>query len=57
MKMHLSVTDYGPFLQNEPSPITTTVLGAKCSELLVEEFNYMRCHATGDLARFLDFIT
>ena len=31
MKMHLSSTDYGNFLQNEPSPISTTTLAEKCT--------------------------
>ena len=29
MKMHLASTDYGNFLQNEPSPISTTTLATK----------------------------
>ena len=29
--MHLSSTDYGNFLQNEPSPISTTTLAEKCT--------------------------
>ena len=31
MKMHLGSTDYGNFLQNEPSPISTTTLAEKCT--------------------------
>ena len=31
MKMHLSSTDYGNFLQNESSPISTTTLAEKCT--------------------------
>ena len=31
MKMHLASTDYGNFLQNEPSPISTTTLAEKCT--------------------------
>ncbi|KAL3932966.1 MAG: hypothetical protein SGPRY_000490 [Prymnesium sp.] len=31
MKMHLASTDYGNFLQNEASPISTTTLAEKCT--------------------------
>jgi V-type H+-transporting ATPase subunit d len=57
MKLHLACTDYGNFLQNEPSPLATTTVAQKCTEKLVHEFNYLRCHATKPLATFLDYIT
>jgi V-type H+-transporting ATPase subunit d len=57
MKMHLASTDYGNFLQNEPSPISTTTLYAKCTEKLVEEFNFLKVQAVEPLATFCDFIT
>jgi len=57
MKMHLSSTDYGNFLQNEPSPISTTTLAQKTTEKLVEEFNFLRMQAVEPLATFLDYIT
>jgi len=57
MKMHLSSTDYGQFLQNEPSPISTTTLALKLTEKLVEEFNFLRVQAVEPLATFLDFVT
>ena len=50
MKMHLSSTDYGNFLQNEPSPISTTTLAEKCTEKLVEEFNFLKVQAVEPLA-------
>ena len=55
--MHLAVTDYGNFLQNEPSPLQTLTISEKCTEKLVEEFNYLRCNASKELAKFLDYIT
>lgn len=55
--MHLAVTDYGNFLQNEPSPLQTMVISEKCTEKLVDEFNYLRCNASESLAKFLDYIT
>jgi hypothetical protein len=55
--MHLAVTDYGNFLQNEPSPLQTLTISERCTEKLVEEFNYLRCNASAELAKFLDYIT
>ena len=57
MKMHLSSTDYGNFLQNEASPISTATLALKCTEKLVEEFNFLRLQSVEPLATFLDYIT
>ena len=57
MRMHLAVTDYGNFLQNEPAPLQTMTISEKCTEKLVDEFNYLRCNASGELAKFLDYIT
>jgi len=57
MKMHLAGTDYGNFLQNEASPISTTTLAEKSTEKLVEEFNFLRIQAVEPLATFMDYIT
>ena len=57
MKMHLSSTDYGNFLQNEPSPISTTTLAEKCTEKLVEEFNFLKVQSVEPLATFCEYIT
>jgi V-type H+-transporting ATPase subunit d len=57
MKMHLSGTDYGNFLQNEPSPISSSTLQEKCTEKLVEEFCFLRNQAVEPMATFLDFVT
>ena len=56
MKLHLSSTDYGDFLANEPSPIHTTTIAEKCTEKLVKEFIHVRSQATQPLAQFLDYI-
>jgi len=55
--LHLASTDYGNFLQNEPSPLATTTIAEKCTEKMVEEFKYLRAHAVEPLATFLDYIT
>lgn len=57
MKMHLSGTDYGNFLQNEPSPISTTTLAQKCTEKMVDEFTFLRNQAVEPLATFLEYVT
>jgi len=57
MKLHLSQTDYGDFLANEPSPLHTTTVAAKCLEKLVDEFNHVRIQAVQPLATFLDYIS
>jgi len=57
MKMHLASTDYGNFLQNEPSPISSSTLQDKCTERLVDEFNFLRGQAVEPLATFMEYIT
>ena len=57
MKMHLQHSDYGPYLQNEPSPISTTVLAERCLYKLVKDFQHIRFQAVEPLATFLDYIT
>ncbi|RKP11434.1 ATP synthase subunit [Piptocephalis cylindrospora] len=57
LKLQLSATDYGQFLQNEPSPLTTSVIAEKCTEKLVEEFRYLQSTAVPPLTKFLDYIT
>jgi V-type H+-transporting ATPase subunit d len=57
MKLHLASTDYGDFLQNEPSPIHTTTIAEKCTQKLVEEFLYLRANSFDPLSTFLDYIT
>ncbi|KAJ3114364.1 H(+)-transporting V0 sector ATPase subunit d [Phlyctochytrium bullatum] len=57
LKLQLSSTDYGNFLQNEPSPLATTVIAEKAREKLVNEFKYLQAHAVAPLSTFLEFIT
>lgn len=57
MKLQLQSTDYGNFLQSEPSPLSTTVLAARCTEKLVSEFNHLRAQAVEPLATFMEYIT
>jgi len=57
MKMHLTSTDYGNFLQNEPTPISSSTLQEKCTEKLVEEFTFLRNQAVEPMSTFFDYIT
>jgi V-type H+-transporting ATPase subunit d len=57
LKLQLAATDYGNFLQNEPSPIPVTVLDEKLKSHLVTQFRYIRAHAVEPLSTFLDYIT
>ena len=57
LKLQLSATEYGNFLANIPSPISTSTISDKATEKLVEEFNYLRAQAVGDFAKFFDYIT
>jgi V-type H+-transporting ATPase subunit d len=55
--MHLAVTDYKDALANEPSPLSTSVIGEKCTRQIVRDFESLRVNAAQPLAKFLDYIT
>ena len=57
MRMQLSATDYGNFLANEPSPLTTSAIANRATKKLVGEFEYLRSNAAAPLSKFLDFLT
>ncbi|GAA5883684.1 hypothetical protein JCM16303_004765 [Sporobolomyces ruberrimus] len=57
LKMQLTATDYSNFLANEPSPISTSTIAEKATSRLVDEFNYVRSNASGQLKKFLDYMT
>lgn len=52
----LDDSDYGSFMQDEPSPILVQSIVKKCKEKLAEEFRFMRCQAVQPLLGFLDFV-
>ena len=56
-RTQLSATDYGNFLANEPPPISTSTIADKATQILVDQFNYLRSNAVEPLATFLDYIT
>eukprot|EP01098_Paradermamoeba_levis_P007034 TRINITY_DN2925_c0_g1_i3.p1 TRINITY_DN2925_c0_g1~~TRINITY_DN2925_c0_g1_i3.p1 ORF type:complete len:374 (-),score=139.43 TRINITY_DN2925_c0_g1_i3:199-1182(-) len=57
LKMHLSSTDYGDFLADEPSPLHTTTIFERATKKLVDEFNHIKVQAVEPLSTFLDYIT
>lgn len=56
VKLQLSASDYGTLLQNEPH-MSTSMLAQKCTDKLVQEFDYIRAHAVAPLQQFLDYMT
>lgn len=57
LKLQLSATDYGNFLQNEPSPLQTSAISDNATKKLVADFKYLRTNANQPLASFLDYLT
>lgn len=56
-KTQLSASDYGNFLANEPSPLSTATIADKATQILVDQFNFLRSNAGEPLGKFLDYIT
>lgn len=56
-RTQLSATDYGNFLANEQLPISTSTIADKATQILVDQFNYLRTNAVEPLSKFLDYIT
>jgi len=52
----LEETDYGTFLQDEPSPILVSTIAKKCYEKLADEFMYVKAQSTEPLTTFMDFM-
>lgn len=52
----LEDTDYGLFLQDEPTPIAVTTIGTKCHEKMANEFRYLQGQANYPLNKFFGFI-
>lgn len=57
LKLHLQGTNYGNFLQNEPSPIAVSTLDERLRERLIIEFTHMQNHSFQPLTKFMDYIT
>ncbi|TFK40780.1 vacuolar ATP synthase subunit [Crucibulum laeve] len=57
LRTQLSATDYGNFLANEPLPLSTSTIADKATQILVDQFNYIRSNAVQPLSKFLEYIT
>jgi len=55
MRSSLEETDYGTFLQDEPSPLLVSQISKKCYEKLSDEFNYLRAQTVEPATTILDF--
>ena len=56
MRSALEETDYGTFLQDEPSPLLVSTISRKCYEKLAEEFRYLKAQTVEPLTSFMDYI-
>merc|ERR1712039_826691 len=56
MRSALEETDYGTFLQDEPSPILVSTIAKKCYEKLADEFRYIKAQSAEPLTTFMEFI-
>ncbi|PNH09530.1 putative V-type proton ATPase subunit d [Tetrabaena socialis] len=57
IKLNLTSSDYGSYLANEASPIYTATIVEKCTQKMVNDWNYMRTQADENLAQFMDYCT
>lgn len=57
LRMQLSYTDYGPFLQSEPSPLSASVFVARLTDRVVRDFQSLHANAYEPLSTFLDYLT
>jgi V-type H+-transporting ATPase subunit d len=53
----LEESDYGTFLQDEPSPLLSSTITKKCYEKLADEFRYVKAQTNEPLTTFMDFIS
>lgn len=56
MRSALEETDYGTFLQDEPSPLLVSTISKKCYEKLADEFRYLKAQTVEPLTTFMDFV-
>merc|ERR1719411_458402 len=56
MRSALEETDYGTFLQDEPTPLLVSTISKKCYEKLADEFRYLKAQTVPPLTTFMDYI-
>ncbi|CAD7937121.1 unnamed protein product [Amoebophrya sp. A120] len=52
----LDDTDYGSFLQDEPSPLEISTIVAKAKQKLADEFEYIKAQSVEPLVSFMNYI-
>jgi len=52
----LDDTDYGSFMQDEPSPIEVAAVTRKAKQKLADDFKFLRAQAVSPMDKFLDFV-
>jgi V-type H+-transporting ATPase subunit d len=57
LKIHLSGTSYGTFLNDEAGVMSSSLISSKLRDKMVAEFEHMRNHSAGKLTKFLNFIS
>lgn len=56
LRSALGETDYGTFLQDEPSPIMVSTISRKCYDKLADEFLYLKAQTVEPATTIIDFI-
>jgi V-type H+-transporting ATPase subunit d len=56
MRTALDDTDYGQFMQDEPSPLEVPMVVRCAKAKLAHEFRFLRSQAVEPMSRFLDFV-
>merc|ERR1712066_781584 len=56
MRSALEESDYGTFLQDEPSPLLVSTISRKCFEKVADEFRFLKAQTREPLTTFMDFI-
>jgi len=56
LRTALDDTDYGSFMQDEPSPLEVSQFTRKAKAKLADDFKFLRAQAVAPMDKFLDFI-
>lgn len=56
LRSALEETDYGTFLQDEPSPIMVSTISKKCYDKLADEFLFLKAQTVEPATTIIDFI-
>eukprot|EP00922_Rhytidocystis_sp_ex-Travisia-forbesii_P072578 GHVS01108200.1.p1 GENE.GHVS01108200.1~~GHVS01108200.1.p1 ORF type:complete len:431 (-),score=54.82 GHVS01108200.1:88-1200(-) len=56
LRSALEDSDYGSFMQDEPSPLAVPTITLKCRQRMADDFRHLRAQANEPLATFLDMI-